>query len=219
MSIKFGGGPKFKRAEDGRYKPTTELFGRKTERIPGGLGDKRSARRGGEPVDELTDELTQEWKEAGELADPSSTETDNTVVDLETDVDTRASLEMAEKDKDVPRSGDEDLDWDMPEDPNTLHTRQVEEAQDPNSSAYWNGRRPFSTPRADAPLGEVSMSEGERIQDKFDRAKVVERAQYLDGHAELQENKDIFRNGLRWFMMLGRGRRNNDKTNKRGHAG
>ncbi len=103
------------------------------------------------------------------------TDGDN-VVDLEQDPDLRASLEMAEKDKDVPRSGDED--WDMPEDPNTLHTRQVEEAQDPNSSAYWNGRKPFSTPRADAPLGEASMSEGERVQQQ------VEENMYKRGGAD-----------------------------------
>ena len=167
-------------------------------RTQGALGDK---------PDGQVNRTGRKWLEAGELPDPSTMETDgDNVVDLEQDPDLRASLEMAEKDKDVPRSGDED--WDMPEDPNTLHTRQVEEAQDPNSSAYWNGRKPFSTPRADAPLGEASMSEGERVQEEIER-DLYKRGGADSVHLSGREADDKWY--TRWINRLRRGRKKNKK--------
>ena len=168
-------------------------------RIPGGLGDKRFTRK--------LDETNQPWREAGDFPDPSTVETDgDNVVDLEQDPDLRASLEMAESDHENFKTNDE-LDPDH--DPNPGHTEYDELVARAKSDST------FGAPKENPAIDGL----GNHIQDKFDRAKVVERAQYLDGHAELQENKDANRNGLRWFMMLGRGKRNDQKTKKRGHAG
>ncbi len=116
---------------------------RKTERIPGGVGDR-------EPY------LT-----VDEIPDPKSIKTEAEVVELNEDADMRAGLEMAAEDQHYPQNK-------TYTDPGpTLYDQQVQDAHHPTSSAYHNGNLTDLAELTDTRGTEIK-SAAEALQDDLE---------------------------------------------------
>jgi hypothetical protein len=202
--------------EYGGYKNDRGDFVRRGKvRIPGGPGDRKQNLNPEDhpaPAAEVIDEDTLTAEDLKEMSNIDGENRDTSHPDdlavlhdmswTDRHLDTHS-----EKEKEPPLGG-------------TQYDRLVRDAGDTSSTSFWNGKKPpVLTERETAEVqDENTPTDADGIQAKFDRTKDIERAQYLERHAELQETKDERRNGLRWFLTLGRGKRNSDKKKKRGGA-
>jgi hypothetical protein len=197
--------------EYGGYKSerTGKIVRRGKERIPGGPGNRRQNRNPEELPDPKTlgSALPSEEYGAEELQKDSDTMGENKDSSAVEDLEVLA--EMSRKDEPLSRHLESEEE---PPRGGTQYDRLIEEARDPKSTSFWNGRRPPNlTVREETELVEASsLSEGESIQNIVD-LKEFSRSKRMEEEHKRESNWS--RMWKRWVS------RNDDKTKKRGGRG
>ncbi len=197
MTLEYGGRP------DGTR--------RSKMRIPGGPGDRKQNFKVEDYPDPAASQERSDTLSAEELEGMSDHAGENRDASHSDDLAVLNEMSLADQTT-------HPLEEEPPTD-GTQYDRLIDRAQNSASTSFWNGRRPtLVTKREIEQLEEPGApTEADEITDKYDYAKDVERARYLEERAERQEEKDFIRNGLRWIMGKGRGRRNEDKRRKKGN--